>query len=942
MSKQKQVKKAAAATMATGLPLWQHKHFFKGLIFLFAFLLFANSIPNDYNMDDELVTINHRLTSKGVSAIPEIFTSPYYQDAQGYSYEYRPVVLVSFAIEHQFFGDNAHVSHFFNIVLYALCCLVLYLVLLRLFKKHFHIIPLAITLLFIAHPAHTEVVCSIKNRDEILGLLFSFLTLHSALIAIQNSKKWLLILVPLFFTLALMSKITVISFVILIPLALILFTEAGLGSIMLTTILLQIPSYFLLNLSSGFEKIMAQLGITVIVLVFYMLVNPQKSIAGSKKFFNRIYVSLFQLKLGERQQDSTGNKEYWFRDVFKGIMPDRKMFSILPFLIAGLLASAYLLGITKGYSSLGLLPLVVLIILAWKGEEKISWWATVMIGFVLVINLFNLPNYDLIGHTVVSDNYNTLVMLYLFFQLFYGQRNFFIPTLLSILLLNYFSTTRFHNWDWISFVFVAPLSFFRVTRYVTALIIVIVITIMYPYAEWDDKTTLLQYVMGLVMLMVIHFKKGSRIFLGGVAFGAIFLFHFNNAPQDKKSSIPYTISSIVGIANRVNPKIISSNEDRPIQYVESCVNMEDPIAVCLGTSLEICFHYLQKVVLPYPLAFYYGFKFIQPQKITDTIPVISLVLHLLLLMVAFLLLNKDRVISFGLFIYLLSIIVFSNYLQFVPGMLADRFLLIPSLGWCIVLITSLQKIFKLQSNASKFPPIPAKARYTFAGILLLYSTITFSRNFDWENDLALFRHDIAYVDKSSQAHNLLAVHLMKESELQTNPAQKTELEKEALVHFKRAQEIYPEYFNVAFDIGRVYMTLNMPDSAINAFKYTLTIDTSFRDVQRNIGQLLFQQGKLEHAIPYFENVIKYRPEEYNSYDMLSYIYFKLNQTDKSIFISRQAANQLPSLPDPLINIGRVYQSTKQLDSARYYFQRANEISPGNSGIQQLLQQVSTP
>ncbi len=67
-------------------------------IFLFSFVIYANTIPNDYNLDDELVTQNHRLTSKGISAIPEIFTSPYYEDKAGYKYEYRPIVLISFAI----------------------------------------------------------------------------------------------------------------------------------------------------------------------------------------------------------------------------------------------------------------------------------------------------------------------------------------------------------------------------------------------------------------------------------------------------------------------------------------------------------------------------------------------------------------------------------------------------------------------------------------------------------------------------------------------------------------------------------------------------------------------------------------------------------------------------------------------------------------------------
>src|ERR1039458_9564470 len=75
------------------------------IIFCFSFLLYFNTVFNDYNLDDELVTRNHPLTSQGISAIPKIFTSNYYSDAMGYAYGYRPLVHVSFAIEHQLFGD---------------------------------------------------------------------------------------------------------------------------------------------------------------------------------------------------------------------------------------------------------------------------------------------------------------------------------------------------------------------------------------------------------------------------------------------------------------------------------------------------------------------------------------------------------------------------------------------------------------------------------------------------------------------------------------------------------------------------------------------------------------------------------------------------------------------------------------------------------------------
>ncbi|MCK5029515.1 MAG: hypothetical protein KAR57_07770, partial [Bacteroidales bacterium] len=68
------------------------------------------------------------------------------------------------------------VSHFLNVLLYALTALVLFILLERLFSNHksdkwYWSLPFVASLLFLAHPIHTEVVANIKGRDEILSLL---------------------------------------------------------------------------------------------------------------------------------------------------------------------------------------------------------------------------------------------------------------------------------------------------------------------------------------------------------------------------------------------------------------------------------------------------------------------------------------------------------------------------------------------------------------------------------------------------------------------------------------------------------------------------------------------------------------------------------------------------------------------------------------------------
>ncbi|MBC7696054.1 MAG: glycosyltransferase family 39 protein [Burkholderiales bacterium] len=200
------------------------------LIFASAFILYGNSIKNKYALDDGYVTVtnpehpNNPKIEKGLKGIPEIFTSHYIESKQQ-SFEYRPLVLVTFAIEYQFFGSNPHVSHFLNVLIYAITCIILYLILCRLFDKFHLIFPLTTTLLFLVHPIHTEVVANIKCRDELLSFLFGMLSLLFILKNIESKKITYIFLSIMFFFMSLLCKQTAMLFIIFIPITLYFFSS---------------------------------------------------------------------------------------------------------------------------------------------------------------------------------------------------------------------------------------------------------------------------------------------------------------------------------------------------------------------------------------------------------------------------------------------------------------------------------------------------------------------------------------------------------------------------------------------------------------------------------------------------------------------------------------------------------------------------------------------
>lgn len=190
------------------------------LFFALAMVLYGNTLQNGYSLDDELVTLDQPNVERGFSGIPDIFTSRYSVNAKQ-NYEYRPLVLVTFALEYQFFERNPAASHFFNIVLYSLLCLVIFLLVKKIFDKQHWLLAFISALLFLIHPVHNEVVASLKNRDEILSLLFALTAFYQILIYTERKRLPHLIFGLLCILFVMLSKKSGVMFILLIPFLLI-------------------------------------------------------------------------------------------------------------------------------------------------------------------------------------------------------------------------------------------------------------------------------------------------------------------------------------------------------------------------------------------------------------------------------------------------------------------------------------------------------------------------------------------------------------------------------------------------------------------------------------------------------------------------------------------------------------------------------------------------
>lgn len=209
-------------------------------LFVFAVGLYANTLNHDFAFDDSVVITGNKYTKLGADGIKDLITKDLFAGIYGTALDleggrWRPLTLVMFAVEYQIFGENATPYHLINILLYGISAVILFLMLKEFFPRN-HLLAFLATLLFIAHPIHTEVVANIKSRDEIVSFLFLCLMLLFLFMFLRTEKKKFILFSILCYFTALLSKESGITFIAIIPLALFCFAGKKLKQSFLLTI----------------------------------------------------------------------------------------------------------------------------------------------------------------------------------------------------------------------------------------------------------------------------------------------------------------------------------------------------------------------------------------------------------------------------------------------------------------------------------------------------------------------------------------------------------------------------------------------------------------------------------------------------------------------------------------------------------------------------------
>ncbi|MBP8033259.1 MAG: glycosyltransferase family 39 protein, partial [Bacteroidia bacterium] len=243
------------------------------VIILLGLIFNLTSLHNEYALDDGIIIHQNDHVIKGIKGIKDIMTKDAYESFyrrmnatdQLAGGRYRPLSVVSFAIEQEFIGaypkdglypaqcwdtngnkvndveedinddgvfnevdcqvKGASLRHFVNIISLIIGVMLLFLFFRNYIFKDNHDLAFLAALIFLMHPIHSEAIANVKSRDEIFSLIFISLTFFYSFKFMNEKSNKNLFLAAFNFLLALLSKEYAVVLVMLIPIAFFVYGE---------------------------------------------------------------------------------------------------------------------------------------------------------------------------------------------------------------------------------------------------------------------------------------------------------------------------------------------------------------------------------------------------------------------------------------------------------------------------------------------------------------------------------------------------------------------------------------------------------------------------------------------------------------------------------------------------------------------------------------------
>ena len=349
------------------------------------------------------------------------------------------------------------------------------------------------------------------------------------------------------------------------------------------------------------------------------------------------------------------------------------------------------------------------------------------------------------------------------------------------------------------------------------------------------------------------------------------------------------------------------------------------------------------MIFPHPLTYDYYPYHIPLISWKNPWAVISVLLYILLIIYALKGIKKKGIISYGIWFYLISLFIVSNILFAVGTFMNERFLFMPSIGFCLIIAYLI--IEKLPGIMAGMKPF--YVQIPILALIILFSFIkTVSRNRAWKNDFTLFSTDVKTSTGSAKSNCSYGGALIEKANQTKDSILSEKYCETAIIHLKKAIKIHPTYFDAILLLGNAYAHINNPglkagqtmlDSSMFYYKQALLLNPGKELVFNNINIVLNGTDSVDFKIKYYEEFYSYNPNHFDFNYKLGYLYGRFkNDLAKSVPYLEKAVKIKPDDFNVNKDLGVAYGLSRNFEKSKIYLEKAIAINPDDRQTYQNL------
>lgn len=358
------------------------------------------------------------------------------------------------------------------------------------------------------------------------------------------------------------------------------------------------------------------------------------------------------------------------------------------------------------------------------------------------------------------------------------------------------------------------------------------------------------------------------------------------------------------------------------------------------TQLNVMCTYLRLLILPVHLNIDYDYPL--SKSLLDPRTALSALLLAVVIAGAFIIRRRYLLLSFGCLWFFLTLSIESTVIS-LQDVIFEHRLYLPLAGFWMGILSWVYAVW----NA------PKARRVLLSGAVLIFSFLTYSRNYLWGNEVALWEDVVRkspnkvrpYVNLAfSNIHSRQFERTIEISKkvLEMDPgeciayhnigvalAMKGEPE-EAVGYFRKALEIKPNFVEAHDEMGQIYFKAKQYEMAIDHYHQALAIDPYNRGIYVRIAAVYQAMKDYENAITGYTKALEIDPRSAAAYNGLGYVYGETGDVKQAIIYYKKALALGGVSAQALSNLSNLCSLTGDFQNAFGYARRAIKIDPENA------------